>query len=270
MGVATFCFQGELNYFLPSHQKEVNFVHQFKERPSIKDAIESLGVPHPEVNYIVVDDTPPFNDDSWVNQQSVDFSYILQDGDRVTIYPAEIVPDVVPAIALQPPLPTKPKFILDVHLGKLASSLRMLGFDTLYRNDYEDAEIAEIGAKEARIILTRDRGVLMRSVVTYGYYVRSTKPNQQIVEILQRFNLLNSVKPFQRCIRCNGVLKAVDKQLILDQLPLQTRREIDKFHRCNNCSQIYWQGSHFSRMEKFVQQVLSNTKSNTYQQRTSG
>lgn len=258
MGVATFCFQGELNYFLPSHQKEVDFIHHFKERPSIKDTIESLGVPHPEVKYIVV------------NQQAVDFSYILQDGDRVIIYPTEIVPDVTPAISLQPPLPTKPKFILDVHLGKLASSLRMLGFDTLYRNDYEDAEIAEISAREKRIVLTRDRGILMRSVVTYGYYVRSTKPNQQIVEILQRFNLLNLVKPFQRCIRCNGVLKAVDKQLILDQLPLQTRREIDKFHRCNNCSQIYWQGSHFSRMEKFVQQVLSNTKSNTYQQRTSG
>ncbi|AFZ34453.1 protein of unknown function DUF82 [Stanieria cyanosphaera PCC 7437] len=258
MGVATFCFQGELNYFLPSHQKEVNFVHQFKERPSIKDAIESLGVPHPEVNYIVV------------NQQTVDFSYILQDGDRVIIYPAGIVPDVVPIISLQPPLPTKPKFILDVHLGKLASSLRMLGFDTLYRNDYEDAEIAEIGAKETRIILTRDRGVLMRSVVTYGYYVRSTKPSQQIVEILQQFNLLNLVKPFQRCIRCNGILKAVDKKLILDQLPLQTRREIEQFHRCNNCSQIYWQGSHFSRMEQFVQQVLSNTQSNSYQQRKSG
>lgn len=246
MAIATFCFYGELNYFLPSHQKEVKFIHHFKERPSIKDAIESLGVPHPEVNCIVVD------------RQAVDFNYLLQDGDLVKVYPAQISPDLSSIIALQPPLPKKPTFILDVHLGKLASSLRMLGFDTLYRNDYEDAEIAEISAKEARIVLTRDRGVLMRSLVTYGYYVRSTKPSQQIIEILKRFNLLNLVKPFQRCIRCNGILESVDKQLILDRLPLQTRREIDEFHRCNNCSQIYWHGSHFSRMEKFVEQILSN------------
>jgi hypothetical protein len=251
MGLATFRFQGELNYFLLPQHKEINFVHSFKKHPSIKDAIESLGVPHPEVNHIVV------------NNRAVDFSYSLQDRDRVIVYPTAIVPKIFPLITLQPPLPKKPNFILDVHLGKLASSLRMLGFDTLYRNDYEDAEIAEIGANESRIVLTRDRGVLMRSLVTYGYYVRATKPNQQIVEILKRFNLLNLVKPFQRCIRCNGILKAVNKELILDQIPAQTRREIEEFHRCNSCSQIYWQGSHFSRMEQFVQQVLSSSNDKT-------
>lgn len=249
MARATFCFQGDLNFFLPQHQKGVNFIYQFKERPSIKDAIESLGVPHPEVNSIVV------------NGKAVDFSYLVRDEDYIIVYPISVCPKIIPTIPLQPPLPKIPRFILDVHLGKLASSLRMLGFDTLYRNDYEDAQIAIIASRDKRIVLTRDKGVLMRSLVTYGYYIRETDPDKQIIEVLKRFNLSNIVKPFRRCIRCNGVLIRVAKEAIADQLPQRTKQEIDEFRRCNSCHQIYWQGAHYERMKKFVRQVLSNLKS---------
>jgi hypothetical protein len=244
---ATFCFQGELNFFLPQHQQNANFIYQFKERPSIKDAIESLGVPHPEVNSIVV------------NGKAVDFSYLMKDEDRIIVYPISVDPKIIPTIPLQPPLPTIPRFILDVHLGKLASSLRMLGFDTLYRNDYEDAQIAFVAFQDKRIVLTRDKGVLMRNLVTHGYYIRETDPDKQIVEVLKRFNLSNLVKPFRRCIRCNGVLTPVAKEAIADQLPQRTKQQIDEFRRCNSCRQIYWQGAHYERMEKFVRQVLSKS-----------
>lgn len=245
MAQAIFEFLAELNHFLPPHKRGVNFIHHFKERPSVKDSIESLGVPHTEVNSIVV------------NKEAVDFSYIVKDGDRITIYPISISPEITPIVSLQPPPPEVFRFILDVHLGKLASSLRMLGFDTLYRNDYEDAEIAEISATEARIALTRDRGVLMRSIVTYGYYVRETNPDRQIIEVLRRFNLFDAIEPFRRCIRCNGEIKYVDKELILDLLPHQTREEIDRFHRCTSCGQVYWQGSHYERMEQLIEEVIS-------------
>jgi hypothetical protein len=241
---AIFCFQGELNHFLPSQKKGVDFTHYFKEKPSIKDTIESLGVPHPEVYCIIV------------NGEAVDFSYGIRDGDRVNVYPISAAKEIDTHIQLQPPIPEIPRFILDVHLGKLASSLRMLGFDTLYRNDFEDPEIAQISASEDRIVLTRDLGVLMRSLVTRGYYVRSTKPERQIIEVLQRFQLVENVKPFQRCIRCNGTLAGVDKKLIVDRLPPQTKRQIDKYYCCTNCQQIYWQGAHFQRMEQFVEEVL--------------
>lgn len=247
MARATFCFQGDLNFFLPRHQQKVNFIYQFKENPSIKDTIESLGVPHPEVNSIVV------------NGKAVDFSYLVRDRDCIIVYPISVVPKIIPIIPLQPSLPKIPRFILDVHLGKLASSLRMLGFDSLYRNDYEDAQIALVASQDKRIVLTRDKGLLMRNLVTYGYYIRETNPDRQIIEVLKRFNLSNIVKPFQRCIRCNGILKTVAKESIADRLPQRTKEEIDEFRRCNNCCQIYWQGAHYERMEKFVRQVLSKS-----------
>lgn len=242
MAQATFHFFGELNYFLSLQRKDVKFTHSFPERASIKDTIEALGVPHPEVNSILV------------NGEAVDFSYLLRDGDRVEVHPPSSKLDR--AICLQPPYPGIPRFVLDVHLGKLASLLRMLGFDTLYDNNYADDELALISSSQQRIVLTRDKGVLMRSLVTYGYYVRSTNSEEQLIEILRRFNLFDAVSPFQRCIRCNGCLEPVDKVTIEDRLPPRTKQEIDRFHRCHNCDRIYWQGAHYDRMLQFVESVL--------------
>lgn len=244
MAKAVFRFSAELNDFLPPSQRQVSFTHVFKERASLKDMIESLGVPHTEVDCILV------------NGQAVDFSYIVQDSDRIDVHPISTATEVAPLVAVRPELPSIPRFVLDVHLGKLASSLRLLGFDTLYRNDYADEELAEISASQQRIILTRDKGLLMRSIVIYGYYVRATNPERQIIEVLRRFNLFGKVVPFQRCIRCNGLLEAVAKESILDQLPEKTRLEIDEFHRCCGCGQVYWKGSHYERMQQFIDGVL--------------
>lgn len=249
MAEVVFRFYAELNDFLPPSQRQVSFTHVFKERCSIKDMIEALGVPHTEVNCIAV------------NAEAVNFSYIVQDSDCVDVHPISTSINVTPSVSVRPPLPTILRFVLDVHLGKLASSLRLLGFDTLYRNDYDDEELAEISASQQRILLTRDKGLLMRSLVVYGYYVRATNPEQQVIEVMRRFNLFEKVLPFQRCIRCNGLLKPVSKESILDQLPQQTRLEIEEFHRCGECCQIYWRGSHYERMQQFIAGVLDAQES---------
>lgn len=246
MAQADFRFYAELNDFLPPSKRLVSFAHIFEGRVSIKDMIEAQGVPHTEVDRILV------------NVCSVDFSYIVQDGDRINVYPVSEDPDITQLSLVRPKPLFVPRFVLDIHLGKLATSLRMLGFDTLYRNDYTDEELAHISSTEDRFLLTRDRGLLMRSMVTHGYYVRSTNPQQQVVEVLRRFDLFGSVAPFHRCLRCNGLLKPVSKETIIDQLPPQVQQVVNEFHRCSECCQIYWKGSHYERMQKFIEAVLSS------------
>lgn len=246
MAIAYFHFYGELNDFLPRHKRQVKITYNFADKTSIKDMIESLGVPHTEVDCIQV------------NSESVDFSYIVQDGDNIKIYPISARSFIKSEIEIRPELLNSIRFILDIHLGKLATSLRLLGFDTLYRNDYEDEELAIISHNESRVLLTRDKGLLMRSLVIYGYYVRNTNPQQQIVEVLRRFDLFDAVSPFQRCLRCNGLLEAIAKETIVDQLPESVQLQIDEFHRCQNCSQIYWKGSHYERLQNFVQSLIDN------------
>ncbi|MBW4687270.1 MAG: Mut7-C ubiquitin/RNAse domain-containing protein [Komarekiella atlantica HA4396-MV6] len=248
MAVASFYFYAELNDFLPRHQKQVRISHSFNERASIKDMIEALGVPHPEVDFIEV------------NGEYVNFSYIVQDRDTINVYPISARSFNKPSISVLPKPLSVIRFVLDIHLGKLATSLRLLGFDTLYRNDYEDEELANISYSQTRIILTRDRGLLMRSLVTYGYYVRNTDPQQQILEVLQRFDLFKEVSPFQRCLRCNGLLEPVDKQAITEQVPETVRSQVDEFNRCQDCGQIYWKGSHYERLQQFIDGLIESRR----------
>ncbi|MBD2356211.1 Mut7-C ubiquitin/RNAse domain-containing protein [Tolypothrix sp. FACHB-123] len=249
MAVAYFHFYAELNDFLPRNKRHVKIIHNFTERASIKDTIESLGVPHPEVDYIKVNDI------------YVDFSYILQDEDSIHVYPISVTDINIPAVLVRPPSLSIIRFVLDIHLGKLATSLRLLGFDTLYRNDYADEELAAVSYEQARILLTRDKGLLMRSLVNYGYYVRSTNPQRQILEVLRRFDLFNIVLPFQRCLRCNGLLQPIAKALVIDQLPESVQLQNDEFHRCQECEQIYWKGTHYERLQQFIDGVLDSEKS---------
>ncbi|MDZ8187320.1 MAG: Mut7-C RNAse domain-containing protein [Nostoc sp. ChiSLP02] len=249
MAIAYLYFHAELNHFLPRHQKQVRISHSFEERASIKDTIESLGVPHTEIDFIKV------------NDKYVDFSYIVMDEDIINVYPISSRSDITPSLSVSPKPLNIIRFVLDIHLGKLATSLRLLGFDTLYRNDYEDEELAKISANQARILLTRDRGLLMRSLVTHGYYVRNTNPDKQILEILQRFDLFKLVSPFKRCLRCNGLLESVEKELIIEQIPENVRSQIDKFQRCPTCDRVYWKGSHYERLQQFIDEVLDLKKS---------
>ncbi len=242
---ATFEFYGDLNYFLSPNRKNRAFTHTFDHLASIKDMVESLNVPHPEVDVIVV------------NGASVDFNYLVRNGDTFQVYPHDLTPPLAPLIRLYPPPLEEARFILDTHLGKLATYLRMLGFDTLYSNCYEDEVLAEISFAEKRILLTRDLGVLKRGIVEYGYFVRSTHPERQLFEILKRYNLTQTLVPFKRCMTCNGPLEPIDKDSISERLMPSTRVYYNEFYFCPHCDKIYWKGSHHERMKTFIQNALN-------------
>jgi uncharacterized protein with PIN domain len=244
MPAAIFRFYAELNDFLPASRWQKAFPHEFRGRVSVKDMIESLGVPHTEVDLILVDG------------RSVDFRYIVRDGDAVSVYPVFESIDIRPVLRLRPQPLRNPAFVLDAHLGRLAAYLRLLGFDTLYRNDFADEELARLSAGEDRILLTRDRGVLKRSLVTRGYCVRSDSPREQIREVAVRFDLAGSAAPFRRCLICNGLLQPVAKAAVLDRLPPGTREHFTEFYRCAGCGKVFWPGSHFSRLQAIVWKAL--------------
>jgi uncharacterized protein with PIN domain len=246
MNSATFRFYAELNVFLPPEKRAVAFVQPFHQHPSVKDLIESLGVPHPEVDLILV------------NGNSVDFGYQVHHGDSVSVYPMFEALDITPVLRVRPRPLRETLFVLDIHLGKLAAYLRMLGFDTLYRNDYADDQLAAISQSEGRILLTKDRGLLKRSQVSHGYCVRQTNPRWQLQEIVQRFDLARSMAPFQRCLRCNGRLQSMPKDRVLDKIPPRTQERFEEFHACQQCQQVYWKGSHYEMMRGFIQEGLNH------------
>jgi uncharacterized protein len=231
-------FYEELNDFLPPERRKITFAHALTRRTSVKDLIESFGVPHTEVEVILI------------NGESVDFSYIVQPGDRISVYPMFESVDVSPLIRLREKPLRDPRFVIDANLGQLARYLRLLGFDVVYRNDFTDRQVAQIAQREKRIVLTRDRALLQQKIITHGYFVRADKPREQVREILARLDLYGALRPFTRCLRCNGELETVDKEAVLHQLEPKTKKYYDRFRRCKNCGQAYWRGSHFNRMEK--------------------
>jgi uncharacterized protein with PIN domain len=244
MASASFRFYAELNDFLPPSRRFAAFEHVFRGRVSVKDMIESLGVPHTEIDLILADG------------RSVDFGYIVRDGDKLSVYPVFESLDIQPLLRLHPKPLRSPRFVLDAHLGRLAAYLRLMGLDALYRNDFDDAELARISAEETRILLTRDRGLLKRSAVTRGYCVRSDSPREQVREVVERFDLARVLAPFRRCLTCNGLLHPVDKQIVWDQLHPGTRERFDEFYLCSACGKVYWPGSHYARLQSLVTEIL--------------
>lgn len=244
--LARFTFYDTLNYFLPHRHKHQTIEHRFAWRASVKDMIESLGVPHPEI-YLI-----------GINGVSVDFNHIVRDGDDVHVYPVGVTAALRHAIPLIPPYPGRPRFVLDTHLGRLASYLRMMGYDTLYRNDFHDDELAYISHYQKRILLTRDIGALKRSLVIYGYYVRATAPRAELVEVCGRYQLAAHIRPFHHCMKCNGVLCPVDKNHIAHVLPLRILQNFESFHQCQSCRQIYWKGAHYEKMAQLLAELRSS------------
>jgi hypothetical protein len=238
-------FYEELNDFLAPALRKVTFPHTFDRRTSVKDMIESFGVPHTEVDIILV------------NGKSVDFSCIVHDGDHISVYPVFESLDVSPLVRLRPAPLRSPAFVLDSNLGRLTRYLRLLGFDCLYQNDYDDETVASIADRQQRIVLTRDRALLQRKIITRGYFVREVRPRPQVKEVLARFDLYRLVAPFKRCIRCNGELQAVDKQAVEERLEPKTRKYFDTFKMCTACGQIYWQGSHHARSLRLVEELTT-------------
>lgn len=244
MASAWFRFYEELNDFLPPARRKVEFEHRFDRRTSVKDMIESLGVPHPEVELILV------------NSRSVDFSCIVEDGDRISVYPVFERLDVSPLIRLRSKPLRNPQFIVDSNLGRLARYLRLLGFDCLYRNDYKDADVATISRQQHRIVLTRDRRLLQYKIIDHGLYVRSTRPKDQVREVLRRMDLYGLVRPFTRCTRCNGIIRPVSKAAVDVLLQPKTRRYYEVYRQCPDCRQVYWQGSHHARTLELIEEFL--------------
>jgi len=240
-------FYAELNDFLPSEKKQTAFAHNFKGAPTVKDLIESLGAPHTEVDLILV------------NGISADFSQQVKDGDRISVYPVFEALDISPVLQVRPEPLREPCFVLDTHLGKLASYLRMLGFDAWYSNDYKDEELASISANNHRILLTRDRGLLKRSAVTHGYLVRANDPQEQVSEVLRRFDLANQIRPFQRCMRCNRLLEPVPEHEAQRKVPPRVQQQVNEYKHCPGCRRIYWKGSHYERMVGFINRVVTNS-----------
>jgi len=237
-------FYEELNDFLPPALRKTTITYELTRRASVKDVIESFGVPHTEIEFILA------------NGRSVDFSYIVQAGDRISVYPMFEALDISPLIRLREKPLREPRFIIDANLGRLARYLRLLGFDTLYRNNYPDQEIARIAQQDRRIVLTRDRALLQHKSITHGYFVRSDKPREQVKEILARLDLYDHVHPFTRCLRCNGEMEDVEKHAVDHQLQPRTRQYYHRFRRCTACGQAYWKGSHFEKMERLCEEFL--------------
>ncbi|HLY32058.1 MAG TPA: Mut7-C RNAse domain-containing protein, partial [Ktedonobacterales bacterium] len=156
-----------------------------------------------------------------------------------------------------PAIPIEPRFVLDVHLGRLAAYLRMLGFDTLYENHCDDDVLARISSEQARILLTRDVGLLKRGVVVYGYFVRATQPEAQLAEVARRYRLLGLIQPFARCLRCNGLLAPAPKAEVADVLPPNVRDDYEEFRRCQACEQVYWRGTHYQRMQRVIARLAN-------------
>jgi len=251
MGHAYFRFYSELKDFLSVSNQQIPVRVELAGHETVKHIVEMLGVPHTEIDLLLV------------NGKSVDFDYQIQVGEFISVYPMFESLDIrYISKVRQKPLRI-PRFVVDIHLGKLADYLRLLGFDTLYRNDFQDNELAEISSAEERILLTRDRGLLKRKVVTRGYLVRENDPKEQIQEIVRRFDLAQLAAPYSRCSLCNGMLSSVSKKTIEKDLEPLTKEHYRHFKQCPDCHQIYWKGSHFDQIEKFIRSILNKNQETT-------
>ncbi|TKB46013.1 twitching motility protein PilT [Ferrimonas sediminicola] len=226
---------GDLEDFLPRGRRGGWVLHPFCGRPSAKSVLEAAGVPQAEIDLILVDGCPAGLDCR------------LLGGERLVVYPLFAAMDRQPLSRLRPrPLPKA--FVVDANLGALARLLRLCGLDSLYRRDFDDDEIVRLARGQRRFILTRDKGILHYSAVDHGYWVRNTQPQRQLSEVIGRLRLQSLLHPFSRCIRCNGLIQPVARDLVAGRVPAGAWREHRHFFRCDGCGQIYWRGSHYRRM----------------------
>jgi uncharacterized protein with PIN domain len=241
---AEFRFYEELNDFLPAARRKVGFMYPFQGTPAVRDLVQAIGVPHTEIDLVLVDG------------RSVEFTHRLRGGERVAVYPAFERLDISPLLRLRPRPLRRTRFILDVHLGKLARHLRLLGLDSAYRQDWDDATLIDHALAERRIILTRDVAILKQGRVTHGYWVRSHQPACQLEEIIEAFDLRRQLAPFTRCLECNGEIGPVDSAELAGQVPADILDRFDRFWQCAECRRVYWQGSHYRRLLQRVRRFV--------------
>ena len=245
MTSVTFIFHGYLNEMLrKKHDYGSSFLHDFDRKASVKDVIESLGVPHPVIGKLTV------------NSRETGFDYILQHRDVVEATPLTAPVNPLISSILRPETLDRIAFVVHVNAGKLALFLRMLGFDTVYGSNLRNGKLADIAASEKRILLTRDTSLLKRKIVIHGYLLREQDPVRQLIEVIRLYDLRSMIKQLSRCIPCNGRLVPVDKEAVLDRLEPLTRKYYESFHTCEQCGRIYWAGSHQEKIVAFIRRVL--------------
>ena len=233
----------ELNDFLPPESRGVAVRRPFRSHQTVKDVLEAMGIPHTEVDLILVNGSPQ------------GFGHRPSAGDRIAAYPMFEALDIGPTARLRPVPLRDPRFAVDVNLGRLARLLRVLGFDVWWSSDADDATLAEVSLDEQRILLTRDRGLLKRRAITHGLFVHSEHPEEQTLEVIRRLDLGQRLAPLTRCLHCNGELAAVSKDEVIDQLEPLTRQYYEEFSRCVECGRIYWAGSHHARLVGLVERL---------------
>jgi uncharacterized protein len=243
MVTASFRFYEELNDFLPAERRRREFDAPCARAATTKHMIEALGVPHTEVELILV------------NGESVGFEHILADGDRVSVYPKFESIDVTPLLRVRAEPLRVTRFVADAHLGGLAHLLRMMGFDTLYRNSFGDEEIVALSIDDGRIVLTRDLELLKRRQVTHGCYVHALKPEQQLREIFARLDLARSARPFSLCLECNAPLRPVPRQAAAGRVPAGVWQRQERYSTCDRCQRLFWEGSHWQHMRALVDEL---------------
>jgi uncharacterized protein with PIN domain len=239
-GASEFRFYEELNDFLPRSLRKQTFICRFRGVPAVKHVIEGLGVPHTEVDLILVDGEP------------VRFSHRLQGGERVAVYPTFERFDITPLIRLRPAPLRAPKFIADVHLGTLSRRLRLLGFDTRYDNRMDDRELVRLSVAERRILLTRDVALLKHKALTHACFVRGARPEHQLREVVNALDLAGKAKPFSRCMRCNGKLRNAARRDVAAVVPAGVLAGAQHFARCTDCRRVYWSGSHMQSLARII------------------
>jgi uncharacterized protein len=233
----------ELNDFLTPESRGVTVRRPFRSHQTVKDVLEAMGIPHTEIDLILVNGDPEA------------FSHRPSTGDRIAAYPIFEAFDIGPTAKLRPTPLRDPRFVVDVNLGRLARLLRVLGFDAWWSSDADDQSLAEISLEQQRILLTRDRGLLKRRAISHGLFVHSQQPEQQTLEVIRRLDLRERLAPLTRCVRCNGRLATVSKDEVIDDLEPLTRRYYDEFSRCADCGRIYWAGSHYARLLGLVDRL---------------
>ncbi len=239
-------FHGDLSVFLGSKAGDAIIERRLAEKTSIKDVIESCGVPHPEVDLILVD------------EQTVGFDHTLATDTKVEVFPVGNRGTDRTDKHLQIVVITR--FVADGHLGSLTRNLRLLGFDVAYRQNADDRQLLEVMVRENRALLTRDRRLLMHAIVQHGYWPRSQNADEQTIEVIRRFDLSELIAPFTRCLRCNATLEAVAKAEIIGKLEPLTKIYYDQFRRCPDCKQIYWSGSHFPKLQRRIEEIRSRAR----------
>jgi uncharacterized protein len=235
-------FYGDLSFFLAAKASAVE--RQLSERTSIKDVIEACGVPHTEVDLILIDGQP------------ADFSRVIGSQTRADVHPIDSERiTLFPENRLQ--VLNIRKLVADGHLGKLVRDLRLLGIDVAYRSEAEDRQLLDIATTEERALLTRDRRLLMHAILRHGYYLRSQNPLEQTLEVLRRFDLASALTPFSRCLRCNAPPEPAEKAEVIGELEPLTKIHYEQFRRCRGCGQVYWSGSHFAKLQKRIKTIQS-------------